>query len=190
MGIVDIADAPLWAQDLFSRRDVAFLDTETTGLGPLDEVIDIAVVDGTGRVLLNSLVRPTQPIHPRARAVHGLADRLLAAQPAWPEVHTKLLAALRDYSCIVMYNAPFDLRLIDQSCRRYAVAPLPSRIEAHCAMRRYAQHTGGRRRKLGDALAAMRVRQAESHRALADAEACRLLVQALALEVPATPTLL
>lgn len=45
-----------WAIDIVGRDDVVYLDTETTGLGPDAEIVDIAVVDQAGRVLLNSLV--------------------------------------------------------------------------------------------------------------------------------------
>ncbi len=54
-----------WANGIVSRRDVLYLDTETTGLGSQAEIVEIAVVDGAGRTVLNRLVRPTSPIPPR-----------------------------------------------------------------------------------------------------------------------------
>jgi hypothetical protein len=55
-----------WARELMGRQDWVLLNTETTGLGPDDEVVEIAVLDPTGRALLDTLVRPPRPIPPAA----------------------------------------------------------------------------------------------------------------------------
>ena len=50
------------------------LDTETTGIGHGHQIVEIAVKDGlTGKVLLDTLVRPTRDIDPKAQAVHGIS---------------------------------------------------------------------------------------------------------------------
>ena len=41
-----------------------FLDTETTGLGRYDEIVEVAVVDLDGSVLINTLVRPASAFRP------------------------------------------------------------------------------------------------------------------------------
>ena len=51
-----------WAQGVLADPATIFLDTETTGLDAYAELVDIAVVDAAGRVLLDSLVRPRRPI--------------------------------------------------------------------------------------------------------------------------------
>ncbi|NDD11792.1 MAG: hypothetical protein EB072_03880 [Betaproteobacteria bacterium] len=53
-----------------------FLDTETTGLSPSsgDKIVEIAIVDGSGRILLNSLVDPGRAIPWHATNVHGITD--------------------------------------------------------------------------------------------------------------------
>ena len=45
----DRQSAVLWARGLLDSGDVLFLDTETTGLGPQAEIIDLAIVATTGR---------------------------------------------------------------------------------------------------------------------------------------------
>jgi exodeoxyribonuclease X len=90
----------------------AVVDVETTGIDArCDRVVEVAcvVVDRAGRRLaeFGSLVDPGIPIHPAARAVHGISDddvrgapRLAALQP--------LLAALTAGAVVVAHNAAFD----------------------------------------------------------------------------------
>ena len=69
----DRRQAAAWALQRLVRRDFVIVDTETTGLGADDQVIEVAVVDASGKVLVERLVRPTCPIHPRATAEIGRA---------------------------------------------------------------------------------------------------------------------
>ena len=55
-----------------------FLDTETTGLATPDQIIEIAIVDQTGKGLLNTLVNPGRvPINGHAQAAHGITATML-----------------------------------------------------------------------------------------------------------------
>jgi uncharacterized protein YprB with RNaseH-like and TPR domain len=49
-------DAMTWAAEITSRADVLYLDTETTGLGNADEIIEISALDNAGRVLIDTLI--------------------------------------------------------------------------------------------------------------------------------------
>ena len=117
------------------------LDTETTGLGPNHQVIQIAVKDGlTGELLLDSLVRPTCAIDLGAERVHGISDEMVALAPTWPEVRYKLMAAVRGKT-ICVYNAKFDIQMMMQSngawnirCDGYFGAK-----EYFCVMTEYAR---------------------------------------------------
>ena len=51
-----------------------FLDTETTGLDNRAEICEIAVLDPEGCTLLDTLVKPRQPIPQAATDVHGISD--------------------------------------------------------------------------------------------------------------------
>ena len=52
-------------------RDPVVIDTETTGVGPVAEVCEIAIVGRTGETMVDMLVRPGRPIpsggHPDTR---------------------------------------------------------------------------------------------------------------------------
>jgi len=61
-----------------------YLDTETTGLGPTDQVVEIAILDPEGDPLVESLVRPTINIPPDAVAIHGITDEMVREAPSWP----------------------------------------------------------------------------------------------------------
>ena len=61
-----------------------FLDTETTGLDPdHDELLEIAIVDDSGEVLLDTLIKPStnNPVWPEAEAIHGIAPEMVADAP-------------------------------------------------------------------------------------------------------------
>lgn len=174
-----------WARERMANRATVFLDTETTGVGPEAEIIDLAVVDIDGNVLIDTLVAPARPIPEESSRIHGLVDADVAGAPAWPEIYGTLAGSLRGRP-IVVYNADFDRKMIEVSCAAHGLDP--ERGEWHCAMQSYAAYAGTRSshhrkrfklHKLSDALAAFNL-PAGNHRALGDALACRSLVVALA----------
>ena len=71
MDTLDRMAAASWAAALVKRADVLYLDTETTGLGNDAEIVDIAVIDSSGRIILNALVRPSGRIPREASDVLG-----------------------------------------------------------------------------------------------------------------------
>lgn len=106
----------------FARRvieqDPIFLDTETTGLGNQDEIIEISVVDDLGETIFQSLVKSTQPIPPSSMQVHGISNEDIQKSPPWPIVWMQLRPILVN-RFIVAYNSDFDLRMMQQSHARY-----------------------------------------------------------------------
>ena len=85
--------AILKAQEYFRARPL-YLDTETTGLNPVDEIVEICIVDHDGTVLLNSLVRPTRPIPADVTRLHGITNQMVQGAPAWIEVWPAVYAIL------------------------------------------------------------------------------------------------
>jgi len=176
-------DAVAWAHRLATNSDALYLDTETTGLGGTAEVVDLAVVGADGRVLLDTLVRPSGAIPADASAVHGIRDHHVVGAPTWPVVHERLRVLLRGRP-VVVYNAAFDRRIVEQCCRRHGVEPPAARWE--CAMRGYAAFFGQpgarggiRNHKLEHAVARFGAAPG-GHRAAADALACRAVVLGMA----------
>jgi len=151
------------------------LDTETTGLGPYDELVEIAIVDaGSGAVLYNSLVMPDGCIPAGASAVHGLDRKRLEEMNAkrWPVHHAAVCRILASASVVYAYNAEFDRRLMAQTAGRYGLE-LPA-TDWRCIMLAYAR--GRRRIRLSQACRSEGIPVSHAHRALADAEMARELL--------------
>ena len=169
------------------------LDTETTGLGDDAEVVELAVIDCAGAVLLDTLVRPSGPVPAEAAAIHGITDAMLAEAPTWSEVHDRFCDLVEGRQ-VVIYSREFDVRVINQTARRYGLqAPQgfdlvldPGSI--HCAMQAYAGFYGawseekGRYRwqKLSTAADQQGVTVTNAHRALGDCLMTLGVVRAMA----------
>ncbi len=161
--------------------DALILDTETTGLGDDAEVVEIAVIDCAGEVLLDTLVRPSVPVPAEATAIHGITNAMLADAPVWSEIHDRFCSLVEGRQ-VVIYSRDFDIRLISQTARRYGLqAPqcldlMFDRGAVHCAMRAYAafrnewsEEKGQYRwQKLSAAAAQQGVKVGNAHRALGD----------------------
>jgi len=182
--------------------DPLFFDTETTGLDSSAEICDIAIVDAAGQVLLNTLVRPTCAIPLEASAVHGITDADVAGAPTITAIWPELAALLAGPRPLVAYNAGFDRRMITQSCaaRGLYIVNTDKALEEHlhCAMLLYAEHWGDwnyykrswRWQSLGVALSQQGIQIDGLHRALADAEAARRIVMAMAGQPEGRPAAL
>jgi len=149
MDETDRARAAEWARDLLERSDWVILDTETTGTSLWDEIVQIAIVDSEGRVMCDSLVRPTRSIPPEATSIHGLSDADVEDAPSFPEVYSRVQEICRGKR-IIIYNAPFDLRLIHQTLARHNLLPYGlDADQSECAMRAYSAWVGERWRDGG-----------------------------------------
>ena len=169
------------------------LDTETTGLGDDAEVVELALVDCAGAVLLDTLVRPSGPVPAEAAAIHGITDAMLAEAPTWAEVHDRFCDLVEGRQ-VVIYSREFDTRVITQTARRYGL-PAPQGFDlaldgsaVHCAMQAYAEFRGEwsaekgqyRWQKLSAAAAQQGVTVTNAHRALGDCLMTLGVVRAMA----------
>jgi DNA polymerase III subunit epsilon len=169
-----------WAETLV-RRPFLVLDTETTGLRPLDRIVEIAVIDGDGHVLLDTLINPERYIPADVIGIHGITDAMVRDQPTFREILPMLEEILADRP-IVIYNAAFDKRFLARSGLNVG------QYNFQCAMLKYAQffgawsrhHNNWRRQSLQKACAACGVQQHNMHRAVADCEATRQVVYCMA----------
>lgn len=144
MEVTDRERAAEWARDLLERSDWVILDTETTGTSPHDEVVQIAIVAADGRVLCDTLVKPTRPIPPEATAIHGISDADVRDAPSFPHVYGRVREILSGKR-VVIYNAQFDLRLIHQTLIKHNLLPYGlDSDQAECAMLVYSAWVGER----------------------------------------------
>jgi DNA polymerase-3 subunit epsilon len=125
----------------YSQFKPVFLDTETTGLTPQSEIVEISIIDLDGALLFDTLVHPTKSIPWDAVLVHGITDELVCDAPTWPQVWPSVEAILRN-RYVGIYNAEFDLRMMRQSHSLYGM-PWEQNIFTHfCIMKLYAQYYG------------------------------------------------
>jgi DNA polymerase III subunit epsilon len=156
------------------------LDTETTGVGKRDQVIEIAVLSADAEVLHNTLVRPTVPIHPGASQVNGIWMENVIDAPAFAGIYDALAACFKGRP-VLAYNAPFDRGMINQSAEAWLLPPLLSAGQMRCAMRHYAHYAGlSKWVKLTQACRNEGIAFADAHRALEDARLTLLLLYKMA----------
>jgi len=168
------------------KENRVYLDTETTGLNQDAEAIDIGVIGADGGQLLNTLVRPTIPIPEEATNVHGITDEDVSEAPGFSEIMSNLKVMLED-RLVIIYNSAYDVRILDQSARVNKIDLL--RLNRVCAMKLYSVYYGDWNSRFGSYRWQSQEKAAKQlgievpadlHRAAADAELCRLIVEAMA----------
>jgi DNA polymerase-3 subunit epsilon len=178
-----------WAQASLHAHSTVLLDTETTGLGNTDTVIEIAVISAAeGRTLLNTRIQTNQPIQESATYRHRLTASSLQSAPLFSEVWADLLAILNQAEVIICYHADFHRERLTWTAQRSGFT-FPE-VSWQCLMTRYATFYGQVRKddpaspfqwkKLSDACKLQGTQGGDSPRSLAQVQRARRLLQALA----------
>lgn len=90
-------------------EDFCVVDTETTGTGPDDTPVEVALVRLSDGARFTSLVNPGRPVPPESSAIHGITDEDITAARA-PHL-AELECNMRDFvgdAFLVAHNAEFD----------------------------------------------------------------------------------
>lgn len=155
-------------EELLDRRDVVIVDTETTGFGRDAEVIQVAALNTQGNLLLEELILPEGDIPYGSTKVHGWTRSSLRFNGAqsWMKVAPRVLGCLESSRFVLAWNAPFDERLIRQTCARHSVF-LP-RCNWRCCMQMYRGYRRNGKSGLEDAARQEGVPLERSHDAVAD----------------------
>ncbi len=168
------------------QEKAVYLDTETTGLDHNSEIIEIGIVDADGDTLLESYVRPSRPIPPESTLLNGISDEMVQKALAWPSIWPSVRGFLLNRP-VGIYNAEFDLRLMQQSMERYRL-PWREIINAFDILELYSQFRGEwdpgrrayRRFKLEEAGRQFAIEIPNAHRAVVDARLARAVLHRLA----------
>jgi len=105
------------------------LDTETTGLDPLDghRLVEIGCVELVNRIpsgqTFHKYFNPERGMPAEAFAVHGLSDEFLKDKFFFAEVADELIAFLGD-APLVIHNAAFDLGFLNAELERASRPPI------------------------------------------------------------------
>jgi DNA polymerase-3 subunit epsilon len=127
------------------------LDTETTGLDPLDghRLVEVGCVELVNRIpsgqTFHAYFNPQRNMPAEAFGVHGLSEEFLKDKPFFAEMADDLVAFLGD-APLVIHNAAFDLGFLNAELER-AGKPLIARermVDTLLIARR--KHPGGSNR--------------------------------------------
>jgi len=174
-------------------------DLETTGIDVETARIvtaHVGLIDATGATVAHGewLADPGVEIPEQASAVHGISTERARAEgrPA-AEVVAEIVAAIRAVFArgvpLVVYNAPYDLTLLDREARRHGVEPLGEVGEIGCVVdplvidKAVDTYRKGKR-TLEAAAAVYGVSLDDAHDAGADAIAAGRVAQAMAKRYP------
>jgi DNA polymerase-3 subunit epsilon len=177
----------LWAKDMLSRDNILILDTETTGFGDEDEIIEIAIADTKGRTLVNRLIKCQRSSIPQdAKAKHHINEMMLKENGVYfPRLWNTLAPRLEGQELII-YHADFDIRMLRQMVQRYGLQ-MPE-FKTHCLMKYYSDYVG-RASRSGNGYSSMsleaacyhfQITRSNAHRALGDVQDCLQLLHGLA----------
>lgn len=153
------------------------LDTETTGLND-GEIVQIAIIDANGTVLLDTYVKPVQPIPADARRIHGITDEMVKSAPGWDVVCPQVQQILSGTPDLIVYNAVYERKMMHKSGERHGLPKTEWKNLCRwwCAMEAFAEVYGDwneyrasyRWQKLVTAPAYYNVPQDSAHSALGD----------------------
>lgn len=125
------------------------LDTETTGLDNNAQIVELGLIDQNGKKLIDTLVKPTIQIPDEAIAIHGITtEQAMDEGVDWSEVNEQLFEILIspfERKDLVIYNADYDVRLINQTSLLHddnSVFDMLHLPHVTCAMLAYAEYWG------------------------------------------------
>mgnify|MGYP003407801505 FL=1 len=164
--------------------DVLVLDTESTGLDYSDQVVEIAIVDVRGQVLLDTRLRPTVPVGQGAQNIHGISAEQLINAPTWSDIAQQLCKILEGRK-VIAFNSSFDSRLLQQTAKANADDYWAWNVDHECAMDLAALAFGATNRygsiSLNSAVDKAGIEwKGEAHSALGDALTTLALIKTIA----------
>ena len=129
-------------REALTGQDFLVLDTETTGLYE-GEIVQIAIINSAGETLINTLVKPVEPIPADATNIHGITDEMVKNSPTWLDLAPKIKTLLEG-QLLVVYNAVYDRKMMHQTAERHNLPKVEWKevCEWHCAMEAYAEFHG------------------------------------------------
>jgi DNA polymerase III subunit epsilon len=137
-----------WAKKQLETEEWVILDTETTGLYNA-EIVQIGIINHKGKIVLDSLVKPTIDIPEEAIAIHGITNEVVANAPSFPEIYSHIVEALASKK-VLIYNANFDISILNYCCELHNLPLLELSKRSECVMEWYAQYCGEWSKYYGD----------------------------------------
>ena len=163
-------------KEIFANKNkYVILDTETTGLGDYDEVIEIAIIDLKGNILLDTRVDTDVPISFGAYEVHQISKEDLKGKPKFKDINETVSEILKDKK-VLIFNSRFDVGKLIQS-------GYTGQIDSICLMHLYMDYIGSQYFvSLQNAMSYEGIDIIQNHSAVGDCFCCLELLKALNIE--------
>ena len=126
---------------LLERNDrLGIIDVETADF--TSGIIELALLDGDGEEQFHERFCPPPhiPISPRATAIHGITEAMVAHLPTFRD-RFRAIRPLTEHLILAAYNAPFERRILDAECAWYGAFPR-AQPTIVCLMRLYSDYVG------------------------------------------------
>ncbi|MBQ9979331.1 MAG: 3'-5' exonuclease [Clostridia bacterium] len=161
------------------REKVLFFDLELTGFYDRDEILSISIIDGTGRIIMNTLVKPTHTQKwKKTEKIHGITPAMVEDAPTLEELIPEIKEIFAGADNIIAYGVSTDYSHIRHIYETAAEqAELKSKIRC-CAFEyvRYMHenHPELVHASLTDAMACFEIEwEGVAHSSMADTYGCR-----------------
>ena len=91
------------------REKVLFFDLELTGVYTHDEILSVSIVDGTGRIIMDTLVKPTHKKKwKQTEKIHGITPDMVQDAPRLDEITPTLRELFDNADEIIAYGISTD----------------------------------------------------------------------------------
>ena len=93
--------------------EAVYLDTETTGLDHrVNELLEIGIIDGEGRVLVDSLIKPImKKSWEEAEKINHISPKMVANSPSIDLIKDAIIKAVKG-KVVYIWNAKFDISFL------------------------------------------------------------------------------
>jgi DNA polymerase-3 subunit epsilon len=97
-------------------KSFCVIDTETTGVGPRDRILQVSVIQcKQGKVkIFDTLIHPPVPIGPIAARINGISEKDVRHAPPFSKVKKKVQDTIDNSDYVVAHNMPFDRRMLEK----------------------------------------------------------------------------
>jgi DNA polymerase III subunit epsilon len=135
----DKKNAVIWARKILANSEQYYiLDTQTTGL-PDREVVELALLDLDGEMIVNQRFSPTKKVSQAAINIHGITNESLVQCPSW-ENHGERIEQILKERKLLIYNFGYhNDAIINTYAHHHLRPPL---LQGYCVMDWYSRFIG------------------------------------------------
>lgn len=98
------------AGQVINETGLVILDTETTGLNSESELLQVSIIDGNGKTLFDSYIKPYgTESWKEAERINGITSKTVKRAPFLHEVASQIITAINSGNTLIGYNIGFDI---------------------------------------------------------------------------------